>query len=129
MPVLCFILGWIANAWADGASLSVTSRYFLGGPLNVTAVVRPVSLRLPNGTQVVYRGSNVSMNCSSQSFPAQNLSWSFHGASQVQGWGAWLDLKLDDIQPSAQGEYTCTARNALSQKAVSWSALLLVYCR
>ncbi|XP_062307096.1 V-set and immunoglobulin domain-containing protein 10 isoform X1 [Osmerus eperlanus] len=106
---------------------SSVALHVVSGPLNVTAVVRPVSLQLPNGTQVVYRGSNVSMNCSSQSFPAQNLSWSFHGASLVQGSGAWLDLKLDDIQPSAQGEYTCTAQNTLSQKAVSWSTLLLVY--
>lgn len=90
----------------------------------MTAVITPASL-LPNGTMVVYRGSNVSLNCSSLSPPFQNLSWGFQGVSLAQGSGLWLGLNLDDIQPNNQGEYTCTAQNMIS--GAIWSTLLLVY--
>ncbi|KAM4616094.1 V-set and immunoglobulin domain-containing protein 10 [Polymixia lowei] len=103
----------------------------VGGPENVSTSIGPATV-LSNGTHVVYLGSAVSFNCSSYSYPSQNLSWRFHGAnssndSLASGSGSWLDFRMEDIQPSAQGEYICRAQNTLSHREADRSTQLLVY--
>ncbi|XP_056150884.1 V-set and immunoglobulin domain-containing protein 10 [Lampris incognitus] len=98
-----------------------------GGPQNVSTSISPATT-LPNGTFIVSQGSNVSFNCSSSSYPSQNLSWVSPGnRSLVSGGGSWLDFRIKDVQPSDQGEYICGARNSLSHRTASQSTQLLVY--
>ncbi|KAK2838001.1 hypothetical protein Q5P01_015213 [Channa striata] len=106
--------------------LQVTS-----GPENVSMTIGPVS-RLPNGTFFARRGSTVFFNCSASSYPSQQLTWALKGASTaneslVSSSGSWLESKIQDIQPSAQGVYICTANNTVSHEAASASSQLLVY--
>ncbi|CAL8344702.1 unnamed protein product [Lota lota] len=88
---------------------------------------------LPNGTLVAFRGLNVSFNCSSSSaLPSRTLSWGYWGAgpsnaSLASGNGAWLGLRILDIQPSDQGEYWCESRSSLSSRRTNCSTKLLVY--
>lgn len=107
--------------------------FLSGGPKDVSLSIRPATV-LPNGTLVALRGSNVSFNCSGSSFPSQWLTWAFTGASSsnsslVSTFGSWLDYRIEDIQPSAQGVYSCRARNTISDQAVNKSTQLLVYCK
>lgn len=105
-----------------------------GGPENVTTSIGPATA-LHNGTLVTYRGSNVSFNCSSgPSGPSPQLTWAFRGAagsndSLVSIAGSQLDFRMEDIQPSAQGVYSCRAHDIISQQTVNKSAQLLVYCK
>ncbi|KAM3610552.1 uncharacterized protein V6R79_005604 [Siganus canaliculatus] len=101
------------------------------GPENLSTHISPTTA-LSNGTLVVYRGSNVSFNCSSSSYPSQQLTWAFKGASGSNesldsSSGSWLSFSVNDIQPSAQGVYRCTANNTFSHQAVNQSTQLLVY--
>lgn len=89
---------------------------------------------LPNGTLFTYRGSKVSFECSSFSYPSQQLTWAFRGASSsneslLSTSGSRLDYSIDNIQPSAQGFYSCRANNTISHQAVNKSTELLVYCK
>uniref|UniRef100_A0A3Q1F3Y2 V-set and immunoglobulin domain containing 10 n=1 Tax=Acanthochromis polyacanthus TaxID=80966 RepID=A0A3Q1F3Y2_9TELE len=101
------------------------------GPENVSTSVSPAT-SLSNGTLFIVRGSSVTFNCSASSYPSQQLTWGFTGASSsntslVSSSGSWLDLRIDDVQPSAQGVYSCSARNSVSQQTVNKSSELLVY--
>ncbi|KAG7490522.1 V-set and immunoglobulin domain-containing protein 10 [Solea senegalensis] len=87
---------------------------------------------LSNGTLIVYQGSTVFFNCSGSSYPSQRLIWGFYGASfanmsLIGTLGSWLDYRIEDIQPSAQGEYRCSAHNTVSHQTVDNSSQLLVY--
>ncbi|KAK6313512.1 hypothetical protein J4Q44_G00168590 [Coregonus suidteri] len=109
---------------------SLTLR-IVSGPENGITDIHPATT-LSNGTLVVHRGSTVLFNCSSWSYPSQSLSWGFQGVassndSLTAGSGSWLDFRIEDIQPTAQGNYSCRAQNSVSQKAVDWSRELLVY--
>ncbi|XP_040010994.1 WD repeat and SOCS box-containing protein 2 isoform X1 [Xiphias gladius] len=102
-----------------------------GGPENVSVSIGPATA-LSNGTLIAYRGSTVSFNCSGSSYPSQQLTLAFRGASSgddslVSTSGPWLDHRIEGIQPSAQGVYSCRARNTVSHRAVNKSAQLLVY--
>ncbi|XP_033474474.2 V-set and immunoglobulin domain-containing protein 10 [Epinephelus lanceolatus] len=106
--------------------LQVTS-----GPENVSVSVSPATA-LANGTLTVTQGSSVSFNCSGSSYPSQELTWAFRGASSsntslASTSGPWLNYRIEDIQPSAQGVYTCRAHNPVSHQAVNKSTQLLVY--
>ncbi|XP_074526887.1 V-set and immunoglobulin domain-containing protein 10 [Halichoeres trimaculatus] len=101
------------------------------GPANISTSITP-STALSNRTLIVHRDSTVSFNCSASSYPAQLLTWSFRGAtssneSLVSSSGSWLDFRIDHIQPSDQGVYTCRANNSVSSQAVNESTELLVY--
>ncbi|XP_041793924.1 V-set and immunoglobulin domain-containing protein 10 [Chelmon rostratus] len=101
------------------------------GPENVSTSIGPATA-LSNGTLIAYRGSSVSFNCSGSSYPSQQLTWVFSGGassmeSLVSTSGPWLDFGLKDIQPSAQGVYSCRAHNTVSHQAVNKSTQLLVY--
>ncbi|XP_071339812.1 V-set and immunoglobulin domain-containing protein 10 isoform X2 [Trachinotus anak] len=114
------------NTFHASVLLQVTS-----GPENVSTSIGPATA-LSNGTLVVYRGLTISFNCSGSSYPSQQLTWAFRGASSsndslVSASGAWLDYRIEDIQPSAQGVYSCRARNTVSHQAVNKSTQLLVY--
>lgn len=103
----------------------------VSGPENVSISIRPASA-LSNGTLFTTRGSSVSFNCSASSYPSQLLSWAFSGhfysnTSLAASNGSWLDLKIENIQPSAQGVYTCRAHNNISHQTVSRSAQLFVF--
>lgn len=102
------------------------------GPENVSVSISPATA-LPNGTLFTYRGSKVSFECSSFSYPSQQLTWAFRGASSsneslLSTSGSRLDYSIDNIQPSAQGFYSCRANNTISHQAVNKSTELLVYC-
>ncbi|XP_040897794.1 V-set and immunoglobulin domain-containing protein 10 [Toxotes jaculatrix] len=106
--------------------LQVTS-----GPENVSMSIGPATA-LSNGTLIAYRGSTVSFTCSGSSYPSQRLTWAFRGASSsndslVSTSGSSLDYRIENIQPSAQGVYTCRANNTVSHQAVNKSTQLLVY--
>ncbi|XP_044052490.1 V-set and immunoglobulin domain-containing protein 10 [Siniperca chuatsi] len=114
------------NSYRASVLLQVTS-----GPENVSASIGPATA-LSNGTLIAYRGSTVSFNCSGSSYPSQQLTWAFRGASSsneslVSTSGSWLDFRIEDIQPSAQGIYSCVAHNTFSHQAVNKSTQLLVY--
>lgn len=107
--------------------------FFSGGPENVSTSIDPVTT-LSNGTLVALRGSTVLFNCSGSSYPSQQLTWSFKGASSsnnslVSNSGSWLDFRIEDIQPRSQGVYSCMANNTVSHQAVNKSTQLLVYCK
>ncbi|XP_051279854.1 V-set and immunoglobulin domain-containing protein 10 [Dicentrarchus labrax] len=114
------------NTFRARVLLRVTS-----GPENVSTSIGPATA-LSNGTLIAYRGSTVSFNCSGVSYPSQQLTWAFRGASSsneslVSTSGSWLDFRIEDIQPSAQGVYSCRAHNTFSHQAVNKSTQLLVY--
>ncbi|XP_026177723.1 V-set and immunoglobulin domain-containing protein 10 isoform X2 [Mastacembelus armatus] len=114
------------RTFQTGVLLQVTS-----GPENVSMSIGPATT-LSNGTLTTYRGSTVSFNCSGSSYPAQQLTWAFRGDlfnndSLVSANGSLLEFKIEDIQPSAQGLYSCRARNIVSHQAVNKSTQLLVY--
>ncbi|CAJ1069481.1 V-set and immunoglobulin domain-containing protein 10 isoform X2 [Xyrichtys novacula] len=101
------------------------------GPENISTSISPATT-LPNRTLTVHQGSSVSFSCSASSYPSQQLTWSFRGAtssneSLVSSSGSFLDFRIDDIQPSNQGVYTCTAYNNFTKQVVNQSSELLVY--
>ncbi|XP_028433988.1 V-set and immunoglobulin domain-containing protein 10 isoform X2 [Perca flavescens] len=101
------------------------------GPENISASIGPATT-LSNGTLIVYRGSTVFFNCSGSSYPSQQLTWAFRGASSsneslVTNSEAWLDFRIEDIQPRAQGVYSCRANNTVTHQAANKSTELLVY--
>lgn len=103
------------------------------GPTSVSLAVKPATL-LPNGTLYVKQGLDVYFNCSSESFPSQNLTWTVEdvaldGYERASGNKSFLDFSIRNIQPSDQGMYTCTSQNTLSKTTVNKSQELLVYCK
>ncbi|XP_075960922.1 V-set and immunoglobulin domain-containing protein 10 [Anarhichas minor] len=114
------------NTFHARVSLQVTS-----GPGNLSVSIGPATA-LSNGTLIVSRGSSVSFNCSGSSHPSQQLTWAFRGDSSsneslASTSGSWLDFRIEDVQPSAQGVYSCRAHNPDSDQAVNKSTQLLVY--
>lgn len=107
-------------------------RLLSGGPENVSLSITTAT-PLSNGTLIVFRGSTVSFNCSASSYPSQHLTWGFSGASPpndtlLTGLGPWLEYRIENVQPGAQGVYSCTAHNTVSNQTVKKSTELLVYC-
>uniref|UniRef100_A0A3B4APA7 Ig-like domain-containing protein n=1 Tax=Periophthalmus magnuspinnatus TaxID=409849 RepID=A0A3B4APA7_9GOBI len=90
------------------------------GPDNVSFSVDPAVV-LPNGTFTVVRGAAVYFMCSGRSYPSPELRLTFSGASNssrsvVNNTGAVLEYSTQNIQPSAQGNYTCSAHNPVSHQ-------------
>ncbi|KAK6306028.1 hypothetical protein J4Q44_G00229530 [Coregonus suidteri] len=115
----------------DNKTQTSLTLQIVSGPDNSITDIQPAT-PLSNGTLVVVRGSTVSFNCSSLSYPSQSLSLGFQGVassndSLAVGSGSWLGFRIEDVQPTAQGNYSCRAQNSISQKAVGWSTELLVY--
>ncbi|KAJ0019918.1 hypothetical protein NQD34_007487 [Periophthalmus magnuspinnatus] len=101
------------------------------GPDNVSFSVDPAVV-LPNGTFTVVRGAAVYFMCSGRSYPSPELRLTFSGASNssrsvVNNTGAVLEYSTQNIQPSAQGNYTCSAHNPVSHQRHEKSAEVLVY--
>ncbi|XP_050964825.1 V-set and immunoglobulin domain-containing protein 10 [Labeo rohita] len=118
----------------DGSSWQTHSNILLRvaeGPTSVSLAVKPATL-LPNGTLYVQKGSDVYLNCSSESFPTQNLTWTVEDLAldnydRASGNKSFLGFSIENIQPSDQGIYTCTSQNTLSKTTVNKSQELLVY--
>ncbi|XP_029961617.1 V-set and immunoglobulin domain-containing protein 10 [Salarias fasciatus] len=96
--------------------------------ISITGSVTPLS----NGTLLTSRGSTVSFNCSGSSYPSQELTLAFSGASSsndslVSASGATLAFRIENIQPGHQGVYSCRAHNNISHQRANDSKLLLVY--
>ncbi|KAL6114827.1 vsig10 [Pungitius sinensis] len=113
------------NTFHARVSLHVNS------PENVSTSIVPATA-LSNGTLVVLRGSSVSFHCSGSSSPSQRLTWSFSGASSsneslASATASSLDFRIEDVQPGAQGVYSCGAHDAVSGQALNRSTELLVY--
>ncbi|XP_068166855.1 V-set and immunoglobulin domain-containing protein 10 [Antennarius striatus] len=124
---------YLCNATLPGSS-TLQTRVLLrvtSGPENLSTSIGP-GTALTNGTFIVYRGSTIFFNCTSSSYPSQQLTWAFSGASTsneslVSSSESLLDFRIQDIQPSAQGVYSCRAQNTVSHRAVNKSTELLVY--
>uniref|UniRef100_A0A3Q0T605 V-set and immunoglobulin domain containing 10 n=1 Tax=Amphilophus citrinellus TaxID=61819 RepID=A0A3Q0T605_AMPCI len=129
---------YLCNATLPGSksfqvTLSVNALYVFisGGSENVSTSISPATA-LPNGTLFTSRGSSLTLNCSRSSYPSQQLTWAFRGDSSsndslLSGSGSWLDFRIENIQASAQGVYSCMAHNPVSNQTVSKSTELLVY--
>ncbi len=107
--------------------------YISEGPTSVSLAIQPASL-LQNGTLYVKQGTDVYFNCSSESFPSQNLTWTVEDLAldssyRASGNKSFLEFSISNIQPSDQGMYTCTSQNTLSMTTVHKSQELLVYCK
>lgn len=96
------------------------------GPANVTADIKPAT-RLPNGTLYVQKGSDISFDCSSESYPSPNLTWVLEDAIRASITGSSLNFKISNLQPADQGIYTCRAQNLRSNRTAAWTQELLVY--
>lgn len=102
------------------------------GPESVSILINSGDL-LPNGTHAFIKGALVVFICSGDSYPSQELTLSFTGLmdrdkSLVNSTGkSLLEYTIDNVQPSAQGIYTCIAHNQVSHQRVKKSAELLVY--
>uniref|UniRef100_A0AAV2MQG3 Ig-like domain-containing protein n=1 Tax=Knipowitschia caucasica TaxID=637954 RepID=A0AAV2MQG3_KNICA len=102
------------------------------GPDNVSIAITPAGV-LPNGTFTTFRGESVYIICAGVSYPAQELTLSFNGltnstTSLVNHTGnEVLEYRMDNIQPSAQGIYSCMAHNEVSDQKGNKSAEVLVY--
>ncbi|KAJ8263415.1 hypothetical protein COCON_G00158720 [Conger conger] len=101
------------------------------GPSNMWTDIKPTVL-LPNGALFVQKGSDVSFNCSSESYPSQALSWVFQGDTSNSSLlsssdRSPLEISLLNIQPNHQGTYSCISQNMLSNRTASKSTSLLVY--
>ncbi|XP_030593818.1 V-set and immunoglobulin domain-containing protein 10 isoform X2 [Archocentrus centrarchus] len=115
-----------SKSFQAGFQLRVSS-----GSENVSTSISPATA-LPNGTLFTSRGSSLTLNCSRSSHPSQQLTWAFRGDSSsndslLSGSGSWLDFRIENIQASAQGVYSCMAHNPVSNQTVSKSTELLVY--
>ncbi|XP_061880455.1 V-set and immunoglobulin domain-containing protein 10 isoform X1 [Entelurus aequoreus] len=116
---------------ASGERHVARTRPAEGGPANMSVSINPATV-LSNGTLVTYRGSTVSFHCVADSYPSQHLNWTFRGAADVNhllasSQAPWLDFRMKDVQPAAQGVYSCSANNTVSHNAANRSAQLLVY--
>ncbi|XP_033901252.3 V-set and immunoglobulin domain-containing protein 10-like [Acipenser ruthenus] len=105
----------------------------VSGPDAVSINITPAVVLL-NGTYYTIQGSEVTYTCSSQSYPAQELSWVFEGLASkplnvTSGNGTSLSFKKINIIPIDQGNYSCSARNPVSGKTVTSSIAMLVYYR
>lgn len=102
------------------------------GPDNVSISIDPGAV-LPNGTHTSISGSSVFFICSGVSYPSGELTLSFSGLmysnkSLANNTGkSIMEHRIDNIQPSAQGIYSCIAHNQVSNQNVTKSAELLVY--
>ncbi|KAG9261994.1 V-set and immunoglobulin domain-containing protein 10 [Astyanax mexicanus] len=96
------------------------------GPAILTADIKPAT-RLSNGTLYVQKGSDISFECSSESYPSQNLTWVLDNAIKASITGSSLNFKISNLQPADQGIYTCRAQNLLSNRTATWTQELLVY--
>ncbi|MCJ8747073.1 hypothetical protein PDJAM_G00149140 [Pangasius djambal] len=102
------------------------------GPKNMVVNVKPAT-SLANGTWFVTKGGNIIFNCSSKSYPSQNLTWIFEdmtlkeNKSRAFGNESSLYFEIFNIQPEDQRNYTCLAQNIVSEKAETRSLELLVY--
>lgn len=104
------------------------------GPKNMVVNVTTAT-SLANGTLFVVKGSTVLLNCSSTSYPSQNLTWTFEAVTQdVKENKSWafgnessLYFNINNIQPENQTNYMCLAQNIVSKKTVARGIQLLVY--
>ncbi|XP_026866448.2 V-set and immunoglobulin domain-containing protein 10 isoform X2 [Electrophorus electricus] len=102
-----------------------------GGLDAVEMDIKPAK-SLPNGTLFIHKGTNVSFNCSSKSYPSQSLTWTFEDLINKDdriafGNGSSLHFMISNLQPSQQGNYTCRAQNSLSNSTAMKRQELLVY--
>ncbi|KAK7172673.1 hypothetical protein R3I93_002709 [Phoxinus phoxinus] len=102
-----------------------------GGPTSISLDIRPAT-RLNNGTLFVDISSDVFFNCSSESYPSQNLTWTVENLTRdnpdrASGNQSHLEFSISKIQLKDQGTYTCTSQNTLSMTTVNKSQELLVY--
>ncbi|XP_043834638.1 V-set and immunoglobulin domain-containing protein 10 isoform X2 [Dromiciops gliroides] len=101
------------------------------GPNQIDISISPTGIH-PNGSLFVVRGSKVTFNCSSSSWPPPLVEWSFQQpglSSEPFG----MDNKnssyfvLHNMSPMLQGNYTCLAMNMLSKRVQKVTSELLVY--
>lgn len=85
---------------------------------------------LPNGTLYAAKGSQVDFSCRSASRPPPEVEWCFQAhISEVFGRNLTANsFTLLQMSQNLQGNYTCSATNALSGRQRKVTTELLVYC-
>ncbi|KAM4808180.1 V-set and immunoglobulin domain-containing protein 10 [Rhinophrynus dorsalis] len=101
------------------------------GSYNVLASISPTNI-LPNGTLYTSKGSDLSFNCSSNSYPEPKMECVLYAGNKTPELfhsvnGNFLNFSLQNVAPNYQGSYTCTAENPLSGQKESSTLQLLVY--
>ncbi|XP_060763415.1 V-set and immunoglobulin domain-containing protein 10 [Neoarius graeffei] len=102
------------------------------GPKDMVVNVTPVT-SLTNGTLFVAKGTTVIFNCSSKSYPSQNMTWTFEDVTLKEnktrafGSKSFLHFEIFNIQPEDQRNYTCLTQNSVSNKTKTQSVELLIY--
>ncbi|XP_017283256.1 V-set and immunoglobulin domain-containing protein 10 isoform X1 [Kryptolebias marmoratus] len=99
---------------------------------SITAMHISWDIRLPNGTLIINQGTPVSIHCEASSSPSQQLSLTFSGAPSGNNTlnstsRSSLDFRIEKVQRSSQGVYTCSAVDTVSNLTAQRSAELLVY--
>ncbi|XP_026639439.1 V-set and immunoglobulin domain-containing protein 10 [Microtus ochrogaster] len=84
---------------------------------------------LPNGTLYAVKGSQVDFSCHSASWPLPEVEWCFRARiSEVFGRNLTANsFTLLQMSQNLQGNYTCSATNALSGRQRKVTTELLVY--
>ncbi|XP_027720320.1 V-set and immunoglobulin domain-containing protein 10 isoform X2 [Vombatus ursinus] len=101
------------------------------GPTQIDINISPTGIH-PNGSLFVARGSQVTFNCSSSSYPPAVVEWSFQqSGSSSEPFGVnnetFSYFVLHNMSPTLQGNYTCLATNTLSKRVQKETSELLVY--
>lgn len=114
---LLVLLGWLMHSGVPG------------GPVEVVMDIQPTTA-LSSDTVFVNDGSDVTIRCSSKSFPSQNLSLIFEDVKTLSSSpDSSLEFHLYNIQPTDQGLYHCVAQNLVSNVTVTSKTQLFVYRR
>ncbi|XP_036394523.1 carcinoembryonic antigen-related cell adhesion molecule 1 [Megalops cyprinoides] len=103
-PLYCTVSNGISNGTSQPVLLNISY-----GPSNLKLT--------PNPSKPVYRAeSDLVLRCSADSNPPAYYSWAFQGALINQ---KGPDLRLDNVQQSQSGNYTCWAHNDVTLRYAS----------
>ncbi|XP_022613154.1 carcinoembryonic antigen-related cell adhesion molecule 2-like [Seriola dumerili] len=98
----------------------------MSAPFNLTVYYGPdtVTISPPSPPEFIQSGTNFSLSCSASSSPPATFTW-FHNQQPMEVSGPVLTLKqIEEHGLGKQTEgYTCTAKNAKTERAVSSPAV------
>ncbi|XP_063055891.1 carcinoembryonic antigen-related cell adhesion molecule 5-like [Engraulis encrasicolus] len=100
-PYKCNTSNIVNSEMSPGVSLTIAY-----GPDNVIMVVTPPA-------EFYSSGSDIVLSCSSESSPAAQFQWALNGTLLGR---EGPELRLENVQPSQSGKYTCWAHNRKTQR-------------